>query len=502
MITFPKIISNIKNRRILLLFVLFYLLAWILFTHKITDVPPGINGDEAAIGYNAALVARTGHDQSGRFLPLFVSTFDLTDWKQPITFYATVLAFKIFGPSYFLLRGVSVVFILISSFIIFLTIKQILGLTYGFLGLLLFITIPSVMIQAHLGLENIAPVMLISLWLLMMANYYKPLNVKFLIFGAVFLGLSLFSYLGMRLIMPIYALISLLLILFLQKNAKRSLQPIFYFILVLAIFPALMLSVKNIYPGAILAYNRPHMVSSYQEFFLPIISSFDLSFLFLKGDSTPYHSTGRHGIFLLASLPLFLLGLYQIALKKNPFLYLILAGFFLTPILFGLVGSIYRGSRILSFLPFYVVIVTFGLNVILEFRKRILRNLCFVLIAFLMFINYFDFVSDYWSNYPKRVESEFAKPIHIAFKDLYDESNKLNFIPLLQIGLEGQNPIAFKFFEEIYFQSRLQRWETKDLPKSSVVLADLAGIKERGLDERNFKKLGLKNLDYYLLISR
>lgn len=488
--------------RIIIVLVVFYIFSWSLFTFRITDVPPGINGDEAAIGYNAALVARTGFDQSGRFLPLFVSAFDLTDWKQPITFYSTVLAFKIFGPSYFLLRAVSVVFILISSFIIFLLLKQILGLTYGFLGLLLFITIPSVMIQAHLGLENIAPVVFISLWLFMMAKYYKSLNIKFLIFGAIFLGVSLFSYPGMRLIMPVYALISLLLILFLQKNAKRSLQPILYFILVLSIFPALMLSVKNIYPGAILAYNRPHMVSSYQEFFLPIISSFDLSFLFLKGDSTPYHSTGKHGVFLLASLPLLVLGLYRIALKRNPFFYLILSGFFLTPVLLGLVGSIYRGSRILAFLPFYAIIVTLGLSVILEFKKKILTKLGLVFIAALMFLNYFDFVSDYWYEYPKRVESEFARPIHTAFKNLYDESNKLNLTPLMQKGLEGQNTIAFKFFEEIYFQSRLQRWGTKDLPKNSIILADLAGIKERGLDERDFKKLELKNLDYYLLISR
>lgn len=489
--------------RIIIVLVVFYIFSWFLLTFRITDVPPGINGDEAAMGYNAALVDRTAYDQSGRFLPIFISAQNLTDWKQPITFYSTVLAFKIFGPSYFLLRAVSIIFILISSLIIFLLLKQILGLVYGLVGLLLFITIPSVMIQAHLGLENIAPVMLVSLWILMMANYHESLNVKFLYLGAIFLGLSLFSYPGMRLIVPVYAAISLLFILFIQKSAKKSLQPIFYFILILAIFPIFMLSIKNIYPGAILAYNRPHTVSSYQEFFLPIISSFDLSFLFLKGDLTPYHSTGKHGVFLLASLPLFVLGLYKIALKKNPFFYLILAGFFMTPILFGLVGSgaIHRGSRILAFLPFYVVIVTLGFSVILGFKKK-LRSLSLVFIFLLMFVNYFNFLQDYWFEYPKRVESEFARPYHLAFKNLHEESNKLNLTPYMQRGLDGQNPIAFKFFEEIYFQSRLKRWENKDLPKASIILVDLAGIKERNLKEKDFKKLELKNLDYYLLINR
>lgn len=491
---------DVKTWLILALIMIFF---WFFLTFKITEVPPGINGDESALGYNAALVARTGHDQSGRLLPIFVSAQDLTDWKQPISFYATVLAFKIFGPSYFFLRAVSVIFILISGLVIFLLLKQILGLVYGLFGLFLFVTIPSVMIQAHLGLENIAPVPFVSLWLLMTYKYYKSLNIKPLILGAVFLSFSIFSYSGMRLIMPIYAAISLLLIFFLNNGIRKNvLQHIIYFMLVLTIFPILLLSIRNTYPGAIFAYNRPHMISSYQEFFLPVISSFDLSFLFLKGDSTPYHSTGKSGVFLLASLPLLALGLYKIVIKKNPFLHLILAGFFLTPAFFGLIGSIHRSSRILAFLPFYVVIVTLGFSAILDLKKKILRNFSIILIVILMLLNFFEFISDYWYGYPKRVESEFAKPIHIAFKNLYDESKKSNLTPYMQIGLERQNLIAFKFFEEIYFQDRLKKWATWDLPKSSVILADLAGIKEKGLDERNFKKLDLKNLDYYLLISK
>ena len=96
-----------RNFKIIIPLLIILLFFWFLLTFRITQVPPGINGDEAAIGYNAALVARTGQDQNGRHFPLFVSVFDLTDWKQPVTFYSTVLAFKIFGPSYSILREVS-----------------------------------------------------------------------------------------------------------------------------------------------------------------------------------------------------------------------------------------------------------------------------------------------------------------------------------------------------------------------------------------------------------
>ena len=51
--------SNIKT---IFLVVLLIVLGWIFFTFKITEVPPGINGDEATLGYNAALLSKTLRD--------------------------------------------------------------------------------------------------------------------------------------------------------------------------------------------------------------------------------------------------------------------------------------------------------------------------------------------------------------------------------------------------------------------------------------------------------
>src|SRR3989338_7375851 len=111
--------------RNLLILIVFSIIGWFLFTFKILDVPPGINGDEAVIGYSSTLIARTGHDSDGRFLPIF-TTISWPDWKQPVTIYSTVLFFKAFGISYFNLRVVSVLFVLISGMITFFLIKEIL----------------------------------------------------------------------------------------------------------------------------------------------------------------------------------------------------------------------------------------------------------------------------------------------------------------------------------------------------------------------------------------
>ena len=101
----------------LIILIVFYLVGWFLFTYKLTDVPPGINGDEAVIGYLSSQISKTGY-VNGKFLPLFAN-ISWPDWKQPVTLYSTVAAFKIFGISYFNLRAVSVFFVLISGTFIF-----------------------------------------------------------------------------------------------------------------------------------------------------------------------------------------------------------------------------------------------------------------------------------------------------------------------------------------------------------------------------------------------
>lgn len=477
--TIPKrlIIVKIRKRNlgILIFFIIFFALEWQFFTFKITQVPPGINGDEAAIGYNAALVARTGHDQSGRFLPIFVSAFDLTDWKQPITFYSTALAFKLFGPSYSLLREVSVIFVLISAALIFFLAKEIWDIKSAFVSILIFITIPAVLIQSHLALENIAPVPFTIFWLWMLIKYKKDFKTKHLLLSALSLGISLFTYPGMRLIVPVFLLLSLGFIFYLNESRrfKKRLSEDLKFFLIVIIFPIFMYLIKNQYPAAILAYNRPHSITTYQQVILPFISSFDLSFLFIQGDSTPYHSTGKQGVFLLATLPLFVFGIWKIAQKKDTFLIFVLLTFFLSPLLYGLTSSIHRGSRLLVLLPTFTIITSLGLIELFKL-KSVWKNLVIFIIFVLIIINYVDFTQDFFYNYPNRVKSEFAKPYQLVFEKANNLANIQGLTPFIRADFREQNPIAVDFFEQVYFPNKLKIWKDDQLlpPKSVTISGD------------------------------
>lgn len=453
---------------------LILLIGWFLLTFRILDVPPGINGDEAVIGLNAALVARTGYDINGRFLPLFTADKNSWDWKQPVTFYSEVIAFRLFGSSFFTLRAVSVVFALLSGVLIFFAVRELLGPKIAIFGLIIFLLTPIVVIQSHLALENIAPVPFITIWLWMLIKYSKQKKDRYIVISAISLGMSFYSYLGQRLIAPTLAIIFLIYIYLINKsfNSKKIRSALLSFIVSLLPFLLLLIIVKNSYPAAILAQNRPSNLLSYQQIILPYLSSFDPSFLFISGDSTPYHSTGKHGMFLLATLPLFALGMLKIAQKNSFILNFILLTFFLAPLPLGITPSIHRASRLLVLLPFYIIFTCLGLQFLLGVRNKLLRFTFISVLFLLITLNYIDFVKTYWYEYPNWVKSEFAKPYHVVFERAYQLSKQKNLQVFIQHDFRAYNSIAIDFFEQVYFPNKLKLWqEGQPLPQNSILIA-------------------------------
>ena len=470
-------------------------MGWFVLTYRILDVPPGINGDEAAIGLNALNIAREGKDLRGSVFPIFTSLPDSSDWKQPITIYSEVLAFKIFKPSYFTLRAVSVFFAIASGVLIFLLLRDLLGLIPAVFGFLLFLTTPIIVIQSHLALENIAPVPFITLWLIAIVKYNQNPKSRYLLMMALSLIFSFYSYLGMRLIMPVLFFLSIAFLFYKNK------QKILIFISIFIPFVISLLFFKDQYPGSLWGLYRPYIVESYQQFLLPFISNFDPSFLYIKGDITPYHSTGKHGMFLLATLPLFLLGVIKIVRINKGISNFILISFFLAPILFGLGSTIHRASRLLALVPMYITICMFGVVSILEIKGKFVKTLLISGITILIFVNYLDFTADYWFEYPKRVQSDFARPIHLGFEKLYEQSKQNNLVPLVQKELHVQNPTAFSFFELTYFPDLVKKWsDLTDIPPSSAILVGKGGINLELI--KHLQLIDVSGSDFYILINK
>ncbi|MDP3724814.1 MAG: glycosyltransferase family 39 protein [bacterium] len=84
-----------KKHLVTFLFFAILLLAALLRFWRIDVVPPGIDWDEAAVGYNAYSLLKTGKDEYGNPWPLTFTSFG--DGKLPVIVYATVPSIAAFG---------------------------------------------------------------------------------------------------------------------------------------------------------------------------------------------------------------------------------------------------------------------------------------------------------------------------------------------------------------------------------------------------------------------
>lgn len=476
---------RIKNNRYYPFLIFLFVGTFLLFSHKLTSVPPGINIDESSIGYNASLIAQSLMDENGRFLPVFILTINGSDWKQPITIYTTALLFRIFGASFYLLRLVSVIFALISSYIFLKILNLFFSKKMAVVGFLIFLSSPLLMIQSHLALENIALLPLMLGWLYFLLIYRQKRRIFNLFVSGVFLGLSFYAYKGMRAFVPPYFILSLVYLFYLNfPRGDKSLRSIAFFLLGFIPFILPIRWLQTSYAGAV--YD-PQIVSmpSFFEAADTYLSSFDLSFLFVRGDKMLVHSTGRHGMFLVPTLPLFLLGILQMVKEKRLGYYFFLGIFLITPLFLVLVGSDYRASRLMPYLPAFSLIVTLGIKRICKFKQVFVKRALLLLFALALIGSYIDFISYYWTKYPVMARPHFSSNLNQAMAELANASDKTG----KKAFIEKSEYLTFAsdivFFEQAYFSSSriLHLWdrETEPFPSNGIILSIRDADPERNI---------------------
>ena len=79
--------------KIILTFIILF--AFLIRFFGVEKSPPALNWDEAALGYNAYSILKTGNDEFGKKFPLTLRSFD--DYKGAVYSYATIPFVKYFG---------------------------------------------------------------------------------------------------------------------------------------------------------------------------------------------------------------------------------------------------------------------------------------------------------------------------------------------------------------------------------------------------------------------
>lgn len=459
-----------------------FIFCFLFFSFRLSQVPPGLTGDESAFGYNAILISRNLRDENNRLLPVFVLSLEGKDWRQPVTQYFITAFFKIFGPSVYNLRLTSVIITSLSAVLLFLLAGKLMGKAGAWLSVLFFITTPIIMIQSHLALDNIAPIPFILVWLLFLLLFEKKNKLYFLLISAISLGVGFYSYKGMRSFVPVWGfatLVYLSLPYLLHRNKSsftKVIKPVIVFALALFPFFAVIPYLEFKYAGAILSGTGLEDLGSVYKLFYYYLASYDPSFLFVSGDTISTHSTQTHGMLLLASLPFFLIGIYRSIRGNNYWKYLAVC-FFTGPLLFGAASSYHRASRLLELTPIYSLICANG--AVYFIKKRNVFKLLFAGLLLLVFINYLDFLKYYWFQYAKDHGNTFNDVrIGDSYKFLHDLSRSENLIPYVSFNLIRNESATSSFLRSIYFDDYPTVWNRKyeEFPENGILMTDNSEI--------------------------
>lgn len=507
-------IHSLNYKIILIVLIVFSIFT---LTFRILSVPPGVETDEGSIAYNAALISRTLRDQNDRFMPFFILSSDHMDWKQPVLIYLSAIAFRIFGSSLLVFKMVNIFSTLAALIIIYFICKLVFNNKYfGTFGVIITITSPIVIITSRIGNESIQPLFYSSLWLLSLVLYRKYHKNYYLFISAIALGIGLYCFKGMRIITPIWIVLTVLYLLarYLRLNEfdlfieekddlsktykklfllikktilnKKFLKSFTIFVLSILPFIVIIPLLEWKYPGSV--FDRQQLPQeSYRQYIHYWLSNLNLPFFFTQAEIAKTYETVTYGPFLLAFLPLFVIGIFK-SLKKINFNFFILICLFATPALFGAPKSIGYIHRLIGIIPFFVVIILQGC---LEMRRLLIENfnhgglkkissivLASAILLFSLY-NYIDFATFYYFNYPKLESTKYAfgNKFNHAFQTLSKEAKNRKLTPYVQENVFDRGGDTNKFYDVAYFERKIKIWKLgENLPVGSILLTDVEKI--------------------------
>lgn len=205
-----------NNFKVKILLALLFVLALFLRTYRLDRYPVGLLWDEAALGYNAYSVLKTGKDEYGSFFPIIFKSFG--DYKPGLYVYLTIPFVMVGGLNELTVRLPSAIFGALTILLIFylsLEADKEKNVLMAFLVSFVLAINPW-----HLRFSRGAWELNIMVFELVLATYFflKALNTtqkKYLVAAILSLILSLLTYQAAKFLVP--ALVGGLIFFFRKK---------------------------------------------------------------------------------------------------------------------------------------------------------------------------------------------------------------------------------------------------------------------------------------------
>lgn len=427
------------------------LFGFVLRFWNVAKIPPGLNRDEASIGYTAYSLFKTGKDEYGNFLPLSIKSFG--DWKLPLYIYLDIVPVS-FSLDELAIRLPSVIFGTATILVVYLLCikifkdrkeKYLLALASSFL---LAISPWHIHFSRVVSEANMA-VFLVSLALLLfIIGMTRPL---ILFLSSFVFALSLYTYHANHIFTPL--LVCGLIIILIKKKTDKYILAIFmmiYLILSLIIYQKTLFSadrtkisgltpltdqylvyekislarLEHTDPESVLPkifHNKPSFV--FGRFIEGYWRSFSTDFLYIKGGANLQHNIPNFGNLYIWETPFLVLGLYFIFRKKYPWRFLLLYWLLIAPIPAAITKDAPHSARMLSILPIPHIFSAVGLIELFSVLKNTkLKNIFIYTAIFLLVINFSLYLDRYFTHFPYVSEEAWGG----GYKDLVSEVASLS----------------------------------------------------------------------------
>lgn len=380
---------NIKFQTLeILLLIGIVLLGAFLYLHKLGAIPPGLYVDEAATGYNAYSILKTGKDEYGKSFPIAVRL--LGSYTPPLYIYLSIPLIAIFDLTIFSTRLLSTICGILAIIIVFFILKDLEIIKSKFtplIGTLFFAITPWTVFFSRLGYEQNLAFLMFSISVLLVQKSLK--NPKLLVLTIPIISLTTYTDWGQRLL-ALLLLIGAFVIFrkqfLIRKNTRFLLIGVLIAFLIqipnLTIINTLSSLNKNEHFYSDIIFIQAQKISH----FLPLIIAVPLAFikeflskfftyfsprsLFFLPDPDPQVSTPGLSVFYPWAIIPYLIGLYIVwKERKKTFVKLIIFILLISPIPVALTHEPFHTQRALILLLPLTLVITIGIDKLINNRK-------------------------------------------------------------------------------------------------------------------------------------
>lgn len=445
------------RKQLLLLFGI-VLIGSLLRFYNLANLPPSLEWDEVATGYDANSILKTGRDQFGNYLPLTFRSLD--DYKPPLYTYLTVASIAVFGWNDFAVRFPAALLGVLA-----------LVTTYGMVWVLfknqkiaLLVSLLLAISPWHINFSRLALETNSTIFFTTAATWAFLTGLKkgwWLIVSAILFGLDMYLYHNARVFVPLFGFI--LLLIYHKEVFTRKIYAVISLVVISFFLIRLVPVVTNIegqmrfYGTSIFSNTTLSEIAEAKEkyanwrvidqeqgiriygklfhnqyvlFSLRLaenyLSHFNPNF-WIFTDDYPRHHMPEMGVIYFIELPLIITGFYfLIKQQKRKTIFVLVAWILLAPIAASVTKDVPHSLRSEIMLPIFQISIGLGILALVKFFKTKISRYIFIgFISLLYFISVSFFLHKFLFHYSRETSQYWQYGRRDAA--LYAESIKQNF---------------------------------------------------------------------------